>query len=100
MENKKEFAVNWLFISSLIFLSMIALSIFSYFGIFGRTVVERKVFENSYQYQAARRTEERVSNAQLMEIQIRLQDPNLDESTRHNLEAQAAAIRVYLGGLN
>lgn len=65
-------------------------------GLFGRTVVERKVFENSYQ-----RTESlkaRIANDQavLAEIQSKLSDPNLDKDTRRNLEAQASAARIRI----
>jgi hypothetical protein len=65
-------------------------------GVFGRTVVERKVFENSYQRTAALEERIAVDTASLTEIERQLLNPNLDADTRFNLEAQAAAARVRI----
>lgn len=65
-------------------------------GLFGRTVVERKVFENSYQRSEALKSQIATDEATLAEIQAKLLNPNLDESTRYNLEAQAAAARIRI----
>jgi hypothetical protein len=65
-------------------------------GLFGRTVVERKVFEHSYQRQAS--LDARIANDQavLTEIERKLSSLNLDANTRVNLEAQASAARVRI----
>lgn len=60
-------------------------------GLFGHTVVERKVFENSYQRSEALKARIATDEAALSEIEIKLRNPNLDPDTRSNLEAQAAA---------
>jgi len=65
-------------------------------GIFGSTVVERKVFENSYQRSEALISQIAVGEAQLVEIEGQLRNPNLDENTRFNLQAQKSAINVRL----
>jgi hypothetical protein len=65
-------------------------------GVFGRTVVERKVFENSYQRSEAINTQIATDEANLAELERKLANPNLDEDTRANLEAQASAARVRL----
>lgn len=65
-------------------------------GVFGQTVVERKVFENSYQRTEAIKAQIATDEAVLAEIERKLQNPKLDEDTRHNLEAQAAAARIRI----
>lgn len=65
-------------------------------GFFGRTVLERKVYENSYQYTEARKSEIATYEAQLAEIDARLTDSALDSVTRSELEAAKAAIEVRL----
>jgi len=65
-------------------------------GLFGRTAVERKVFENSFQYSEARKSEIATYEAQLAEIDGKLANPNLDANTRANLEAQKSAINIQL----
>lgn len=65
-------------------------------GLFGSTVVERKVFENSIQYSEARKSEIATFEAQLAEIDRKLSNPEINPDTRHNLEAQASAIRIQL----
>lgn len=65
-------------------------------GLFGGTVVKRKIFENSFQYSEARKGEIAVFAAQQAEIERQLSNPGLDAGTRANLEAQAASLRVQL----
>lgn len=65
-------------------------------GLFGRTVVERKVFEHSYQKQAGLKAEIATYQATLAEIERKIANPNLDANTRSNLEAQASAIRIKM----
>lgn len=65
-------------------------------GFFGRTVVERKVFEHSYQKQAGLKAEIATYKATLTEIERNLVNPNLDANTRTNLEAQSSAIRIKM----
>ena len=65
-------------------------------GVFGRTVVERKVFENSYQRSEALKSQIAVDEATLAEITHRLTNPDLDANSRNNLEAQASAARIRL----
>lgn len=66
------------------------------FGLLGRTVVEREVFERSYQRQASLKSRIATDKALLAEIEQKLRNPKLDEETRHNLKAQAAAARIRI----
>lgn len=65
-------------------------------GLLGTTVVERKVFEQSYQKQAAMNSQIATDEAVLAEIERKLLNPSLDAGVRHNLEAQASAARIRI----
>jgi hypothetical protein len=62
-------------------------------GIIGKTAVERKVFEQSYQRDASFKARIAIDEAALAQIESQLMHPSLDENTRFNLEAQASAAR-------
>ena len=98
--NSKEGAPFPWKIASGIVLFLIILSVVG-FGIrsallLGDTVMERKVFENSYQRQEAIKSEIAVNKAALIEIGMKLNNPKLDADTRFNLEAQASAARIRI----
>jgi len=65
-------------------------------GLLGKTIVERKVFENSFQRSESLKSEIAMNEAVINEIGNKLLNPNLDANTRFNLKAQlsAATIRV------
>lgn len=65
-------------------------------GLFGRTVVERKVFENSYQRMEGLKAQIAQDEAVIAEIEAKLANPELDEGTRRNLEAQVMAARIRI----
>ena len=95
-QDKKDVGKWWMWITLLIIGSSVLFMILNAVGLVGKTVVERKVFESSYQYSEARKSEIGVFQAQLAEINVRLGDPAIDQSTRTALESQAAALRVQL----
>ena len=95
-EERKETRRWWFFGLVLSVITIIVLTVLGYMGKFTGTVVERKVFENSYQYKEAQKREISIFEAQLVEISAQLSNQNLDENTRSNLEAQASALRVKL----
>lgn len=84
-----------LFLMVIVFLSLLGFVLNS-LGLFGWTIVERKVFENSFQYSEARKSEIATFEAQIAEINRKLYDSNLDVATRTNLEAHASALRIQL----
>ena len=90
---------NWTFwqIFPLAVLAIVATSAVGFMlnsaGLFGRTVVEREVFEASYQRQSGLKAQIATDEANLAEIERKLANPNLDADTRYNLEAQASAAR-------
>ncbi len=65
-------------------------------GVFGRTVVERKVFEQSYQRSEALKARIVTDEVVIAEIKRKLINPELDKNTRHNLEAQVSAARIRI----
>ena len=65
-------------------------------GFWGGTVVERKVFEQSYQRSEALKAQIATDEASIAEIEAKLTNPNLDEDTRYNLEAQLSAARIRI----
>lgn len=89
----------WRFFPLIVFAS-IALGVLGFVlhsaGLFGRTAVERKVFEASYQRDAGLKAQIATDEANLAEIERRLANPNLDADTRYNLEAQASAARMRI----
>ena len=95
-KDKKEFGKWWMWILLLGIITIIVLSFLSYFGIVGRTIIERKVFENSFQYSESVKSSIATFEAQLSEIDHKLSSTTLDAETRTNLEAQASAIRIQL----
>ena len=65
-------------------------------GLWGGTIVERRVFEESYQRSEALKSQIATDEAVITEITGKLQNPNLDENTRFNLNAQASAARIRI----
>ncbi len=89
----------WKFLP-LVILVMVVLAVIGFglrsAGLIGTTVVERKVFEESYQRSEAIKAQIATDEAVLVEIEGKLNNPGLDEDTRFNLEAQASAARVRI----
>ncbi|MHC4690965.1 MAG: hypothetical protein ACYS5F_15265 [Planctomycetota bacterium] len=92
---KKYFASWWFWIGFLVIVSLPVFFGLRSLGLIGSTVVEREVFQRSFQYQEARKTAIATYEAQLVEIERKLLG-ELDQNTRNNFEAQAAAIRIQL----
>ena len=96
----REVRKGTLFLLPVVLLVIVVLSLVGWglhaAGVFGSTVVERKVFEHSYQRSEAMKARIATDEAVLAEIETRLSNPKLDADTRANLEAQARAARVRL----
>ena len=95
-QEKKYFAGWWFWVLLLIIDSGIIFAGLNYAGIIGRTVVERKVFEQSYQRSESLKSQIATYESQIVEIQSQLSRNDLDSSTRANLSAQLSSIRVML----
>lgn len=95
-QEKKEFGSWWVWVLVLSAISIVVLGALSAAGVFTGTIIERKVFENSYQRTEGLKARIATYEAQLAEIVGQLARGDLDASTRSGLEAQAAAIRIQL----
>ena len=93
---KKEFGKWWMWVLFLVVVTVLVIFAFGSLGIFTQTVVERKVFEQSFQYSEARKLEIATYEAQLAELRGKLSNPNLDAGTRANIDAQIMAIQIQL----
>lgn len=80
----------------LVVFASITLTALSYAGIIFRTKVERKVFEESYQFKAGQRQKISIFESQLSEINTQLGDPSLTPGQKYQLRSKRAAIRVQL----
>ena len=95
-EEKKEFGLWWLWVLGLIIISIIGLSLLNYFGKIGSTIVERKVFENSYQRSEGLRSQENTWNAQLSSISSQLMRAEPGTSIYNQLMAQKAMLEMQI----
>lgn len=93
-KEKKYFAGWWLWIVILIFITTILFIGLSYFGIITKTIVKRKVFENSYQKHEADKTAKTIYSAQLAQLRAKLNNPNLASSTKNEIQAQIDSIKI------
>lgn len=95
-EEKIGLAGWWLWILGLSILTVIILTALSYVGLFGKTTMERVVFENSYQKQAGDQQRLATYRAQLAGIESRLMSNTLSDDERSQLEAQRAMLQVQI----
>jgi putative aminopeptidase FrvX len=95
-QDKREVGGWWMWILGLVVVSIVVFGGLRYTGMIGQTFVERKVFENSYQYSAAQKARIDMFEAQKAEIEARLMGTDLDSATKSNLEAQLSGIKIQL----
>ena len=98
-QDKKDLGKWWIWLLTLTIPTILILTGMSYMGMWGRTTIERKVFESSYQKSDALISAAATFEAQLQEIQGKLRNPNLDKNTIFNLEATASSIRIQLNSI-
>ncbi len=96
MENeKKELGKWWVWILLLVVISIAALSVLTYFGKIGSTVVENEVFKRSYQRQSGLAAEHARYEAELAKVNSLLSSES-DNGTIRALKAQKAMLEVQL----
>lgn len=85
----------WIWITLLSMFTIAVLFALNAAGLLGRTILERKIFEQSYQRQTGQAERLATFQAQLSEINSRLAG-ELDPTTRSNLQAQKSAINIQI----
>jgi len=98
-DEKKFLGKWWVWITFLIIGTGVVFTGLRWAGLIGTTIVERIIFENSYQKTSADKKAKNIYSAQLAEIEYRL-NGELDDSVRSDLEAQASMLRVQSRALN
>lgn len=95
-EERREARRWWFWGIGLIAAAAIIFTTLNYAGVFGGTVVERVVFEESYQRSAGLERQIATYNAQIAELEGQLINPNLDDAAKANINSQLAALRIQL----
>lgn len=97
-EEKKYIGKWWIWILFLLIISIIVVSILNYVGLIGKTFVERKVFEQSYQKSEADKTAKTAYSAQIALLRGKLNNTNLDSGTKAEIKAQLDALMILKAG--
>lgn len=95
-KDKREFGGWWLWVVGLLVISIPVFWGLNMIGLFGKTVTERIIFEQSYQKKAGDKSKLRIFTAQKAAVKRRLSNPNLTSEQRTELEAQLSAIDIQL----
>jgi len=90
---KKEVGGWWVWILVLVVMTIIALSVLKTFGIIGGTIVERVVFEQSFQYKEGIAQRRATLEANMAEIDMLIATGQGDPK---KLNAQKSVLRVQL----
>lgn len=102
MYEEESKALNWVLKKATIYVVIGAVLLFvlgfglNALGLIGHTVVEREVFENSFQRQMSLQSSINQDLAVLAEIDAMLADPTISPGVRAGLNAQAAAARIRI----
>ncbi|MBC8395880.1 MAG: hypothetical protein H8E16_02125 [Flavobacteriales bacterium] len=94
-EEKKIITSWWFYFLGLILITIIVGSFMKYFGMIGKTVVERVVFENSYQRSETMKSREIGYLVQLSQVNSMLATETDPEKINY-LKAQEAMLNTQL----
>jgi len=96
MSEKKSMAGWWVFFLVLFVVTGAVLGATGVVGRIVNVVVEREVFERSFQYQESKSEQIATYRAQMAELEAKLTNPELSASTKSDIKAQLSAIRIQL----
>jgi len=91
-KEKKAITSWWVYATILLVATSVVLTSLKYFGLVGSTIVERKVFENSYQKQSGDKARLATYKAQLAAINSRL----ITSPEDADLLAQKAMLQIQI----
>ena len=95
-KEKKDLFGWWMWILLLIIFTGIILGVTGSFGKIFHTVVERKVFENSYQKHESDKTAITTYQAQIVQLRGKLNNPNLTNGNRIEIQSQIDLLLILL----
>ena len=95
-DERKDLGKWWVRIVALTIATFLVFGGLNYLGVIGRTVVERKVFEQSYQRSEGLRQQIATYQAQLAELKSQLNNQNFNDGDRANIRAQISSINIQL----
>jgi len=93
---KREIMSWWFFIVLMLVLTIPIFGVLKYFGIIGSTVVERIVFENSFQYQEGMKQRAATLEANIAEIDMMIATGQGDKD---QLMAQKSYLNIQLNAM-
>ena len=93
--DKKEFGGWWIFMVALVVGTVIVFAVLNATGKIGNTIVERKVFENSYQRSESMKAREAAYRAQLAAVNARIQTLPIGTYSP-DLQAQKAMLETQI----
>ena len=96
MGEKREFGCWWGWILILLVGTILVLSGMGIAGRIVDVVVEREVFERSFQYQEGKSDQIATYRAQIVMLESKLADPALSDSAKSDMRAQLAALKIQL----
>ncbi len=94
-EEKRELGKWWIWIFTLLALSVIVFSILGMLGKLGGTFMERKVFEQSYQRSEGLKSQMNTWQAQLASINSQILNTT-DKETLSQLKTQKAMLEIQI----
>jgi len=94
-KEKQEFGKWWIFVTSLFGISLVMIVLLNLFGILGKTLVEEKVFSNSFQRKAGLDEERARYEAELAKVNSLITNTR-DLKEIKELQAQKAMLEVLI----
>ena len=97
MDNEKKIVFKWwIFILLLVVLTIPVFTALKYFGVIGSTIVERVVFEQSFQYKEGMAQRGAILEANIAEIDMLIAT---GKGNPEELQAQKSVLRVQLNAI-
>lgn len=96
MNDKKSVGCWWAWILILLIGTILVLTVTGVAGRIVDVVVQREVFERSFQYQESKSEQIATYQAAMAELESKLADSNLSDSVKSDIRAQLAALRIQL----